>query len=237
MRPCGTGKRVCGLGGCHNHQENEEEENTKLITIPYGLLARVTRWVGAHPCAGGSGRPSQAARCGATRSAVPPPDPNPPTTPRGCRQTADSRTSPCPSVYGRPGSRKWYSKEKSLETERGGRGGDAGEGGGTSWVERSDSNLRASQKALAEICSKWIVCYFRKLENVCIFRKSSRLFYVAQRPRVDYLTLRPSQVAATHSHFSVVYRTVPQAAKAALAGDTCAETTKNNRKNNRSMIL
>ena len=31
-----------------------------------------------------------------------------------------------------------------------------------------------------------------------------------------------------YSHLSVVYRTVPQAAKAVLAGATCAETTKHN---------
>ena len=34
--------------------------------------------------------------------------------------------------------------------------------------------------------------------------------------------MRPSQVAAAHSHLSVVYRTVPQAAKAVLSGGPCA---------------
>ena len=47
--------------------------------------------------------------------------------------------------------------------------------------------------------------------------------------QVSDLSLRPSQVAAAHSHLSVVYRTVPQAAQAVLAGAPCAETTKNNR--------
>ena len=47
-----------------------------------------------------------------------------------------------------------------------------------------------------------------------------------QEQRVGYLTLRPSQVAAAHSHLSVVHRTVPQAAKVVLAGATCRKNQK-----------
>ena len=42
-------------------------------------------------------------------------------------------------------------------------------------------------------------------------------------------TVSTGTICHAHSHLSVVYRTVPQAAKTVLSGAPCAETTKNNK--------